>query len=566
MTTSATDFLSHAMSLAMHFHEKALPMWIIMAAVILLLLLVMFQTVIEARKHRPSKLQEAARRQADEIQQQAQQQAEAIRNGAQLDAQRIRDDATHQAESVLKEARLQAKEAVINAKDEFEASMAERQKNIQSMEQRLAQKEDNVEAKLEELQTSLRELDRRDNDNRAMMEQLQQQRNEITQMRHREEAELLRISGLTDEQARQEVLERLENAMSAERGQLIRRFQEETRRQLVVEGQQILVGAMQRYAGECAYDRTTATVPLPNEEMKGRIIGREGRNIRTIEAATGASILIDDTPQAVVVSCFDPVRREIARQTMEKLVTDGRIHPSRVEEVVERTRKDVEGAIQKAGQEALERLGIRNVRPNLVGLLGRLQYRTSYSQNVLAHSIEVATMMGGIAAEIGLDEQLARRAGLFHDIGKAVDHEVEGSHAAIGADLLRRAGENEQVINAVAAHHEEVEGTSLLAALVQICDTVSAGRPGARCETTELYLKRLEDLERIGNSFAGVESCFAVQAGRELRVIVSPDAVDENAAGVLAMEMANRIEREMRYPGQIRVSVIRETRAVEYAK
>ena len=300
--------------------------------------------------------------------------------------------------------------------------------------------------------------------------------------------------------------------------------------------------------------------------MKGRIIGREGRNIRTIEAATGVNILIDDTPEAVVISCFDPVRREIARLTMERLVSDGRIHPSRVEEIVAKMKKDVENEIQKTGQETVQQLGIARLRPNLVTLIGRLKYRYSFSQNVLMHSIEVANMMGAIAASVGLDERKARRAGLLHDIGKAVDHEVEGTHAMIGADLLKRAGEDDEIVNAVAAHHEETEKTSLLAILVQICDTLSASRPGARSETTELYLKRLEQLETIGNSFDGVENCFAIQAGRELRVIVQPEKISEDRAAILAHDMAERIEKEMRYPGQVRVSIIRETRAVDYAK
>jgi len=323
---------------------------------------------------------------------------------------------------------------------------------------------------------------------------------------------------------------------------------------------------MQRYAGDCAYERTTSTIPLPNEEMKGRIIGREGRNIRTIEAATGGNVLIDDTPEAVVISCFDPVRREIARITMERLVADGRIHPARVEEIVAKVRRDVEAEVAKAGQDAVTQLGVTRLRQNIVQLLGRLKYRYSFSQNVLMHSMEVASMMGVIAAQLGLDERKARRAGLLHDIGKAVDHEVEGTHAAIGADLLKRAGEEEDIVNAVAAHHEEVEKTSLMAILVQICDTLSASRPGARSETTELYLKRLEQLETIGNSFDGVETCFAIQAGRELRVIVQPEKISEDRATVLAREMAERIEKEMRYPGQVRVSIIRETRAIDYAK
>ena len=300
--------------------------------------------------------------------------------------------------------------------------------------------------------------------------------------------------------------------------------------------------------------------------MKGRIIGREGRNIRAIEAACGVSVLIDDTPEAVVISCFDPVRRQIARIALERLVADGRIHPTRIEEVTAKVQQEVEADITKAGQDTLQNLGITGVRQNVVKLLGRLKYRYSYSQNVLQHSIEVAHFMKIIAEQSGLDVQKAVRVGLFHDLGKAVDHEVEGSHAIIGADLLKRAGESDEVVNAVACHHEDRERTSLLGVLVCICDTISASRPGARSETTELYLKRLEELESIGLSFDGVENCYAIQAGRELRVIVEPVKIDENTSAALARDIAGRVEKEMRYPGQIRVTVVRETRAVEYAK
>ncbi|MBO7741605.1 MAG: ribonuclease Y [Victivallales bacterium] len=532
-----------------------LPQWIIMVAAMLMLLLIMWQTFIEARKNRPSKLAEKARAEAEQI-----------ISEAQAQARKLEEDARKSADDLLKDSRVDAKEAVIAARDAFEKSCAERRTEITQAEARLEQKEDNLARKLEQLQERLLELDKRDSDNRARSEALKTAERELRSAQEHQQEALLKIASMSRDEARREVMQRLEMSMETERGQLIRRYQEENRQRLIAEGQQIMVDAMNRYSGECTYERTTSTIPLPNDEMKGRIIGREGRNIRTIEAATGASILIDDTPQAVVISCFDPVRREIARMTMEKLINDGRIHPSRVEEVVAKSRKEVENTIQKCGQETVEKLGIPNVRPNIVALLGTLKFRYSFSQNVLSHAIEVAGMAGAIAAELGLDEQMARRAGLFHDIGKAVDHEVEGSHATIGADILRRAGENEVVINAVAAHHEDVEKTSLLAVLIQICDTVSASRPGARSETTELYLKRLEDLEAIGNSFDGVESCFAVQAGRELRVVVKPEEISEEAASVLAREMAERIEKEMRYPGQIRISIIRETRAVEYAK
>ena len=566
------DISASPLSASTQESVNRLQLWLVTGGVFLLLILTIFQTFTESRRRKAQQSEERrkAEGEADRIlataTRQATTEAERILASAQERAEQSKAHAAQEIEVMMKDAQVRAKEAVMAAKDAFEASLAERRQELSRNEARLAQKEDNVDLKLTQLQERLSDLDRREAENRQKIDQLNRREQELKALENRQLEELRRISGMTVEEARQRLLEQLEGALQNERAQLIRRYQEENRQTLILEGQKVMIEAMQRYAGDCTYERTTSLVPLPNDEMKGRIIGREGRNIRTIEAATGASVLIDDTPQAVVISCFDPVRREIARQTMEKLVQDGRIHPARVEDIVNKIKKEIEASIQKAGQEAVAALGIANLRPNLVALVGRLKYRFSFGQNVLAHSIEVATMMGAIAADIGLDEQLARRAGLLHDIGKAVDHEVEGSHALIGADLLQRAGENPLVVNAVAAHHEDTEKTSLLAELVQICDTLSAGRPGARAETTELYLKRLEDLERIGNSFAGVESCYAIQAGRELRVLVKPEKVTEAQAAVLAHDLAERIEKEMRYPGQIRVSVIRETRAIEYAK
>lgn len=492
----------------------------------------------------------------------AMKEAEKIKNEAVKDADLLREKANVEAEKT----RNRAAEQRIALKEKFDNEVSERRRELQKAEERLASKEDNVDKKLEQLDSRTSELDGRDKELRSREEQLKSEREALALKVQQQLSELERISSMSREEARDILLSRLEEALEGDRSVLIRRFQEENKQRLQEEAQEIMINAMQRYSGDCAYERTTSTIPLPNEDMKGRIIGREGRNIRTIEAATGVNVLIDDTPEAVVISCFDPVRREIARITMERLVADGRIHPARVEEIVNKVKKEVENEIQKAGQETVSQLGITRLRPNIVNLIGRLKYRYSFSQNVLMHSIEVASMMGVIAASIGLDERKAKRAGLLHDIGKAVDHEVEGTHAAIGAELLKRAGEDEDICNAVAAHHEEVEKTSLMGILVQICDTLSASRPGARSETTELYLKRLEQLEEIGNAFEGVENCFAIQAGRELRVIVQPERITEDQAAVLARDMAERIEKEMRYPGQIRVSVIRETRAVEYAK
>ncbi len=485
---------------------------------------------------------------------------------ANSEAEQQRQNARQEAEVILKEAKVKAKEEVLAAKEEFEATVRTRRKELQRSEERLTAKEENVDKKQELLDQRHAEIDRREDELKHQSAGLKAREQEVEARLQQQISELEHIAGMSRDDARKLLLERLEESLEEERGTLIHRYQEENRQRLAQEAQTIMVSAMQRYVGDCAYERTTSTIPLPNEDMKGRIIGREGRNIRTIEAATGANILIDDTPEAVVISCFDPVRREIARQTMERLVSDGRIHPARVEEIVAKVKKEIENEIQKTGQETVEKLGIARLRPNIVNLLGRLKYRYSFSQNVLMHSIEVSAMMGAIAAEVGLDEKKARRAGLLHDIGKAVDHEVEGSHATIGADLLKRAGEDEEIVNAVAAHHEGVEKTSLLGVMVQICDALSASRPGARSETTELYLKRLEQLEAIGNSFPGVENCYAIQAGRELRVIVQPQRVTEEAAAVMARDMAVRIEKEMLYPGQIRVSVIRETRSIDYAK
>ncbi len=512
---------------------------------------VVFSMIFRRKVAIDSNLAENARKEAEDIKTQAEKDANMIREKAELEAEKIRNRAAEQR---------------IAAKEKFDNEVSERRRELQRSEERLTAKEDNVDKKMEQLETRISDLDRRDKELRNRQEKLNADQAALAAKAQQQLKELERISGMSQDEARDILLARLEECLEQDRGTLIRRFQEENKQKLQADAQEIMVNAMQRYAGDCAYERTTSTIPLPNEDMKGRIIGREGRNIRTIEAATGVNVLIDDTPEAVVISCFDPVRREIARITMERLVADGRIHPARVEEMVNKVKKEVENEIQKAGQETVAQLGITRLRPNIVNLIGRLKYRYSFSQNVLMHSIEVASMMGAIAASVGLDERKAKRAGLLHDIGKAVDHEVEGTHAAIGAELLKRAGEDEDIVNAVAAHHEEVEKTSLMAILVQICDTLSASRPGARSETTELYLKRLEQLEEIGNSFEGVENCYAIQAGRELRVIVQPEKISEDRAAVLAHDMAERIEKEMRYPGQVRVSVIRETRAVDFAK
>ena len=521
--------------------EQALQLIILL--VIIILLMIPYLTPLLRKKN--------AKKQVDE---------------ANKEAERIKKHAEEDAQNIIKAAKIQAKEELISLKDKFEQDTADRRKEIQRAEDRIGQREDNLDQKQKQVDRKLSELEQHSTRLKEQSERLRAKEGEINDAIQKQLAQLEQISGMTKEDAKDLLLRKLEDTLETERGTLIRRYQEENKQKLHDEAQVIMINAMQRYANDCTYERTTATIDIPSDEMKGRIIGREGRNIRTIEAATGVNVLIDDTPDAVVISCFDPVRREIARLTMERLVADGRIHPARVEEIVAKMKKEVENEIQKAGQEAVTSLGITHLSNNLINLIGRLKYRYSFSQNVLKHSIEVASMMGNLAAQLGLDERKAKRAGLLHDIGKAVDHEVEGTHAMIGADLLRRAGESEDIINAVAAHHEETPKTTLLANLVSICDTLSAGRPGARSETTEFYIKRIEQLEAIGNSFDGVESCFAIQAGRELRVIVKPEKITEDKAAVLAHDMANRIEKEMRYPGQIKVSIIRETRSIEYAK
>jgi ribonuclease Y len=487
-------------------------------------------------------------------------------HGARQKADDLTRDAEREAETILKEAKIAAKEELLKCRDEFEASSKERRLELQRLEERQSTRETNQERKAEMLDSRVRDLEKREGFLRVREEESRSEKQHLDELIGQEVKKLEQISAMTQEAAKKQLLDRLGEQLESERGALIRRAQQETKQRLEREGHEIMITAMERYAGDCTFERTTSTIPLPNDEMKGRIIGREGRNIRAIEAAAGVNVLIDDTPEAVVISCFDPVRREIARVALGRLVSDGRIHPTRIEDMVNKVKSEIEDDILKTGQETVEHMGLPSMRQNIVKLLGRLKYRYSYSQNVLQHSIQVAHLMGTIAAQLNLDEQKARRIGLLHDIGKAVDHEIEGTHALIGADILKRAGESEDVVLAVGAHHEEMERTSPMGILVCICDTISASRPGARAETTELYLKRLEQMEEIAKSFDGVDSCFAIQAGRELRVIVEAGKVNENNAAIMARDIANRVESEMRYPGQVKVSVIRETRAVEYAR
>ena len=480
--------------------------------------------------------------------------------------EKLKRDAQKEADQILREARVTAKADVVKLKEAFEDEVRDRRREQLSAEKRLAQKEENITRKEDSLDAKVRNIEKKEHDLEAAKERLANKDEELKKLIANQVTELERISGMDRETAKGLILEKLKGEVENECGILIRNTLDEAKQRAERESQKLMISAIQRYAGDCTYERTTATIPLPNDEMKGRIIGREGRNIRALEAATGVNILIDDTPEAVVISCFDPIRKETARRLLEKLISDGRIHPTRIEELVKKIRKEIDDELFEYGEKAVLDASVQGVPKALLPLLGRLHFRFSFSQNVLKHSIETAAFMGAIAAELGLDEQKARRIGLFHDIGKAVDHEVEGTHAAIGADILRKCNEAKDVINAVAAHHGEVEGTSVYAALTNACDALSASRPGARSETTELYLKRLEQLETIANDFPGVESCFALQAGREIRVVVQPEKINENQAQVMARDICGRIEKEMNYPGQIKVTIIRETRSVEYAK
>ena len=482
------------------------------------------------------------------------------------ETEKMKHDAKKEADQILREARVTAKADVVKLKEAFEDEIRDRRREQLAAEKRLAQKEENIERKEDSLDAKVRNIEKKEHDIEVLKERLSGKEEELKKLFANQVTELERISGMDRETAKGLILEKLKGEVENECGILIRNTLDEAKQRAERESQKLMISAIQRYAGDCTYERTTATIPLPTDEMKGRIIGREGRNIRALEAATGINILIDDTPEAVVISCFDPIRKETARRLLEKLISDGRIHPTRIEELVKKIRKEIDDELFEYGEKAVLDASVQGVPKALLPLLGRLHFRFSFSQNVLKHSIETAAFMGAIAAELGLDEQKARRIGLFHDIGKAVDHEIEGTHAAIGADILRKYNEAKDVINAVAAHHGEVEGTTVYAALTNACDALSASRPGARSETTELYLKRLEQLETIANDFSGVESCFALQAGREIRVVVQPEKISENQAQVMARDICARIEKEMNYPGQIKVSIIRETRSVEYAK
>ena len=472
---------------------------------------------------------------------------------------RIIAEAEQTGEAKRKEALMEAKEEIHRMRSEMERENKERRADLQRHERRLVQKEENLDKKIDSFERKEEKLASKE-------ARLNAAQDKVDALYQKQMDELERLSGLTSEEAKQELLDSLADEVKHESAMLIKDLEQQAKDEADKKAREIISLAIQRCAADHVAETTVSVVGLPNDEMKGRIIGREGRNIRTLETLTGIDLIIDDTPEAVIISGFDPVRREVARIALEKLINDGRIHPSRIEEMVEKAQKEVEQKIKEAGEQATFAVGVHGLHPELIKLLGRLRYRTSYGQNVLNHSVEVANLAGIMASELGVDVMLAKRAGLLHDIGKAIDHEMEGSHVEIGGEIAKKFRESELVINAIVAHHGDVEPKSIEAVLVSAADAVSAARPGARRETLESYLKRLTRLEEISESFDGVEKCFAVQAGREIRIMVKPEVIDDASAILLARDISKKIEAEMEYPGQIKVVIIRETRAVDYAK
>jgi len=474
-------------------------------------------------------------------------------------AKNLVSDAERRADSMRKEQMADAKEEIRTMRKEVDEDIRERRSEIQKSERKLNQKEESIDRKLESIDKKLENIEQKE-------KQVTFKAKELDESIQKQNVELEKISGYTKDEAKQILLDNVEKEIRVETSLLIKEIENEAREKGDEKAKELIVGAIQRCAADHVAETTVSVVPLPNDEMKGRIIGREGRNIRAIETMTGIDLIIDDTPEAVVLSGFDPVKREIARLSLEKLIVDGRIHPARIEEMVQKAEKDVNQIIKDAGEQATFEVGLHNIHPELIKLLGRLKYRTSYGQNVLKHSIEVAHLSGLIASELGLDPKLAKRAGLLHDIGKAIDHEVEGTHVDIGIDLLRKYKETQNVIDGMSYHHGDYEAQSLEAVIIAAADALSAARPGARRETLENYIKRLQKLEELANTTKGVEMSYAIQAGREIRIVAKPDEIDDKELTLLAREISQKIEDELDYPGQIKVNVLRETRAIDYAK
>ena len=485
--------------------------------------------------------------------------AESKLKSAENEAKRIIELANKEAENKKKEEIFKAKEEIMNSRKDLDQEIRERRSEVQLQEKRLIQKEENLENKMQQLEKKEKDL----ND---IIQENQNKRQELEQMSTKQLEELQRIANLSKEDAKKQLLSEVEKQITVEKANIIKEYEQKTKETADKTAKNIISYAIQKCAADHSQETTVSIVSLPNDDMKGRIIGREGRNIKTLETLTGIDLIIDDTPEAVVISGFDPLRREVAKMALEKLIDDGRIHPSKIEEMVEKAKEELEITIKEEGERAAMEAGVIGLHPDIIKLLGKLKYRTSYGQNVLNHSIEVSNLARIMAEELGLDPKLARRAGLLHDIGKALDHDMEGTHVEIGVDVLKKYKENEKVINAVEAHHGDVEPQTIEAVLVQAADAISASRPGARRETLEAYIKRLQQLEEIANSFEGVEKSFAIQAGREVRIIVKPEKVSDSEMTLMARDVAKKVENEMDYPGQIKVNIIRETRVIDYAK
>ncbi len=487
-------------------------------------------------------------------------------SSAEQEAKRIVEDAIKEAEQEKKRRILEIKDDQLKSRAELERETRESRREIRKLEKRVQQREEILDRKVEVLEKKQESISARGRSLRDRETALSKREEELSRLQEEASKNLQRVSGLSRQEAREILLARIRDEVQSDAAALIRRIETEAREKADKEAKNIIAQAIQRCASDYVGEATVTTVSLPNDEMKGRIIGREGRNIRCLEAATGIDVIIDDTPEAVVLSGFDPIRKEVAKISLERLMLDGRIHPARIEEIVEKVKTEVDVAVREAGEQAAFDVGVHNLHPELIKLLGKLKFRTSYGQNVLHHSIEVARLMGMMAGELELDVRMSKRAGLLHDIGKAASHEVEGAHAQIGADFAKRYRENPVVVNAVAAHHMEEEARSTLAVLAQAADSLSAARPGARSETLEIYMKRLEKLEELANSHPGIERAYAIQAGREIRVMVQPDKVNDDQVVMISRDIAKKIEGELDYPGQVKVTVIRETRAVEYAR